>query len=154
MPFTPRNDHTPRLAGGLAGQNPTARTTPVAPFWPHGLPEGRTGRRGYPCLRHAKPEPRWAGQTIQARSQTGAGKTAWRKRIGRRMEQTSHARRRSKKPAPATVPISRRAKRGNHAEQDRTTMAQSYRRTCPPDALLPFLRSRPTPELRGAGGRN
>jgi len=56
MPFTPRNDHAPRFADGLAGQNPAARTTPVAPFWPPGLPEGRTGRRGYPLL-----VPRQAG---------------------------------------------------------------------------------------------
>ena len=51
-------------------------------------------------------------------------------------------------------PISRKAKRVNHAEPDRTTMAQSFQRTCPPDAHRLFLRSRPTPELRGAGGQN
>ena len=144
MPFTPRNDHAPRFADGLAGQNPAARTTPVAPFWPPGLPEGRTGRRGYPGLRQARPEPRRAGQTIETRGQTGARKTAWRIRIGRRMEQPSHARRRTKKPEPETGPIPRKAKRGNHAEPNRTTMAQSYQRTCPPDALLLFLRLRPT----------
>ena len=61
-----------------------------------------------------------SGKTIEARSQAGAGKIAWRKRIGRRMEQPSHARRRTKKPEPATGPISREAKRGNHAEPNRT----------------------------------
>ena len=151
MPFTPRNDHTPRFADGLAVQNPAARTTPVAPFWPPGLPEGRTGRRGYPCLRHARPEPRRAGQTIETRGQSRAGKTAWRKRIGRRMEQPSHARRRTKKPEPATGPISRKAKRGNHAEQD--NHGPKFPANLPPDEPLLFLRSRPTPELRGAGGR-
>ena len=147
MLFTPRNDQSRRLADGPPGQNPAARILPVAPFWPHGLPEGRTGRQGYPGLRHARSEPRRVGQTIEARSQTEAGKIAWRKRIGRRMEQPSHARRRTKKPEPATGPISRKAKRGNHAEPNRTTMAQSYQRTCPPDEPLLFLRSRPTPEL-------
>ena len=50
MPFTPCIDHTPRFADWLAGQNPVARTTPVAPFWPPGLPEDRMGLRGYPTL--------------------------------------------------------------------------------------------------------
>ena len=104
MLFTPRNDHSRRLADGLPGQNSAARTTPVAPFWPPGLPEGRTGRRGYPGLRHARPEPRRAGQTIETRGQTGARKTAWHKRIGSPMEQPSQLRQRTKKPEPATRP--------------------------------------------------
>ena len=57
MLFTPRNDQSRRLADGPPGQNPAARIMPVAPFWPHGLPEGRTGRQGYPGLRHARSEP-------------------------------------------------------------------------------------------------
>jgi len=137
--FYSRNDHTQRFADGLPGLNPAARIMPVAPFWPHGLPEGRMGRRGYPGLRQARPEPRRAGQTIEARSQTGAGKIAWRKRIGHRMEQPSHARRRTKKPEPETGPISRKAKRGNHAEPNRTTMAQSFRRTCRPTSPCSFF---------------
>ena len=32
-------------------------------------------------------------------------------------------------------------------------MAQSFQRTCPPDAPRLFLRSRPTPELSGAAGK-
>ena len=151
MPFTPRNDHTRRLADGLPGQNLAARIMQVALFWPHGLPEGRTGRQGYPGLRHARSEPRRVGQTIEA---TGAGKIAWRKRIGSPMEQPSRSASGPKSQNLRRGPISRNAKRGNHAEPNRTTMAHSYQRTCLPDALLLFLRLRPTPELRGAGGRN
>ena len=83
-----------------------------------------------PLLAPRKSEPRRAGQTIETRGQTRAGKTAWRKRIGNPMEQPSQIRQRTKKPEPATGPIPRKAKRGNHAEQNRTTMAQSFRRTC------------------------
>jgi len=99
----------------------------------------KAGRGGGATPACATPEPRRAGQTIEAWRKTGAGKIAWRKRIGHRMEQPSHARRRSKKPAPATGPIPRKAKRGNHAEPNRTTMAQSFRRTCRPTSPCPFF---------------
>jgi len=68
------------------------------------------------------------------------------------MEQPSQIRQRTKKSEPAKGPISREAKRGNHAEQD--NHGPKFPANLPPDEPLLFLRLRPTPELRGAGGQN
>ena len=183
MPFTPRNDHAPRFADGLAGQNPAARITPVAPFWPPGLPEGRTGRRGYPGLRHAKPEPRRAGQTESVTPRP------LERRVGLRAGTTLRPPTEPKRKRAAQPETRAKAERGDGGrtacttpgwntgglEQTgtpRTTTKAQKTTWCkrmlslpaqprPNNALDSAARrafalssTRPTPELRGAGGPN
>jgi hypothetical protein len=164
MPFTRRNDHSPRFANGPArpkcnspdGTSPGAirgdgAAKPRLRQLTHSgrllLPEGRTGLRVCPGLRHALLKLRRAATNRRTTNYNKSRKTAWRKRIG------SSTPTKTTRPTPPThqkartcntAPFRKKTNGATMPNREGQPQPKAPQRTCPPDALLLFLRLRPT----------